>query len=536
MSDSVLASRTEVGARPVTKAEMRKVVFAASLGTIFEWYDFYLYGSLAIFFSSLFYPSDNPTAAFLAVLATYGAGYVVRPIGALVFGRIGDKLGRKVAFMITITIMGVSTAAVGVMPTFATVGYVAPAILLSLRLLQGFALGGEYGGAAVYVAEHSAPGERGYQTSLIATTATTGLILSLFVILGCRLVMDAASFAAWGWRIPFLFSLLLLAVSVYIRLQLSESPAFKKVLSEGRTSKAPISESFGEWKNLKLVLIALFGAVVGEGVVWNAGQFYVLFFITGTLKVDYQDAYLLISVALILGTPFIVLFGWLSDKVGRKWIMLTGFFLAALTMMPIYMAIAQAANPKLADFLRNTRITVEATDCNFNVFSKPSTDCDKVRDSLTRAGVNYELKPGQAAAPVVTRIGDREIRGFDEVSIKAAMKANGYPEKADPALINRPLVVGLIVALMFLVGLVFGPVAAFLVELFPTRIRYTAMSLPYHVGNGVIAGFLAFFATAFSVYAGNIFAGLWYPIGFAVLSLVIGVIFLPETKDLPLDR
>ncbi|THD75217.1 MAG: MFS transporter [Bradyrhizobium sp.] len=532
MSDSV---RTEVGVRPVTKAELRKVVFAASLGTVFEWYDFYLYGSLAIFFSALFYPSDNPTAAFLAVLATYGAGYVVRPIGALVFGRIGDKVGRKVAFIITITVMGIATAAVGVMPTFASVGYVAPALLLSLRLLQGFALGGEYGGAAVYVAEHSAPGERGYQTSWIATTATTGLILSLFVILGCRLVLDAASFAAWGWRIPFLFSLLLLAVSVYIRLQLSESPAFKKILSEGRTSKAPISESFGEWKNLKLVLIALFGAVVGEGVVWNAGQFYVLFFITGTLKVDYQDAYLLISIALILGTPFIVLFGWLSDKVGRKWVMLSGFFLAALTLMPIYMAITEAANPKLADFLRTTHITVEAKDCNFNVFSKPSTDCDKARDLLTRAGVNYELKPSQTAS-VTTRIGDREILGFDEASIRSAMKANGYPEKADPALINRPAVIGLIVALMFMVGLVFGPVAAFLVELFPTRIRYTAMSLPYHVGNGVIAGFLAFFATAFSVYAGNIYAGLWYPIGFAVLSLVIGTLFLPETKDLSLDR
>jgi MFS family permease len=301
-------------------------------------------------------------------------------------------------------------------------------------------------------------------------------------------------------------------------------------------SKAPISEAFGQWSNLRLVLIALFGAVIGEGVVWNAGQFYVLFFLTGTLKLDYKDAYTLITIALIFGTPFIVLFGWVSDKIGRKWVMLAGFLLAAVAMMPIYKALTDAANPRLAEFLRTTAITVEATDCNFNVFSKPATDCDKVRDTLTRAGVNYELKPSESGRQVITRIGDREIRGVDSAAILAAMKAHGYAEKADPALVNRPLVIVLLLALMFLVGLVFGPIAAFLVELFPTRIRYTAMSLPYHVGNGVIAGFLAFFATAFSVYAGNIYAGLWYPIGFAALSFVIGVFLLPETKNLPIDR
>jgi MFS family permease len=535
MTEGIMGrSAQNVGA--VTSSEMRLVVLAASLGTIFEWYDFYLYGSLAIFFSTLFFPPDNPTAAFLAVLATYGAGYVVRPIGALVFGHVGDRTGRKVAFMVTIAIMGISTAAVGVMPTYASVGYAAPFMLLCLRLLQGFALGGEYGGAAIYVAEHAAHGDRGYQTSWIATTATTGLILSLLVILGCRAAMDADAFATWGWRIPFLVSLLLLAVSVYIRYRLQESPAFKVIQAEGRTSKAPISEAFGQWSNLRLVLIALFGAVVGEGVVWNAGQFYVLFFLTGTLKLDYKDAYTLITIALVFGTPFIVLFGWVSDKIGRKWVMLAGFLLAALAMMPIYKALTDAANPRLAEFLRTTTITVEATDCNFNVFSKPATDCDKVRDTLTRAGVNYELRPSQSGAQVITRVGDREIRGVDSAAILAAMKAHGYAEKADPALVNRPAVVGLIVALMFLVGLVFGPIAAFLVELFPTRIRYTAMSLPYHVGNGVIAGFLAFFATAFSVYSGNIYAGLWYPIGFATLSFVIGVFLLPETKDLPIDR
>lgn len=535
MADGVIGRSAQiVGA--ATRPEMRLVVLAASLGTIFEWYDFYLYGSLAIFFSTLFFPPDNPTAAFLAVLATYGAGYVVRPIGALVFGHVGDKVGRKVAFIVTITIMGISTAAVGAMPTYASVGYIAPVLLLSLRLLQGFALGGEYGGAAVYVAEHSAHGERGYHTSWIATTATTGLILSLLVILGCRAAMTAEAFASWGWRVPFLVSILLLVVSVYIRYRLQESPAFKAIQAEGRTSKAPISEAFGRWSNLKLVLIALFGATVGEGVVWNAGQFYVLFFLTGTLKLDYQDAYLLITIALIIGTPFIVLFGWVSDKIGRKWVMLTGFLLAAVTMVPIYQALTFAANPRLAEFLRTTTITVEAADCNFNVFAKPATDCDKVRDLLTRAGVNYQLKPGQPGGQVITRIGNRDIQGVDNAAIGAAMKAHGYTANADPALVNRVAVVGWIVALMFLVGLVFGPIAAFLVELFPTRIRYTAMSLPYHVGNGVIAGFLAFFATALSVYAGNIYAGLWYPIGFAVLSFFVGVFLLPETKDLPIHR
>jgi MFS family permease len=515
-------------------AAHRRVIFASSLGTVFEWYDFYLYGTLAVFFSALFFPPGNETAAFLASLATFGAGFAVRPLGALVFGRIGDLIGRKYTFLITIVVMGLSTALVGVLPTYSQIGIWAPILLVGLRLAQGLALGGEYGGAATYVAEHAPRGKRGYYTSWIQTTATLGFFLSLAVILACRLGFGEETFRAWGWRVPFLISVVLLGVSVYIRLKLQESPVFAEMKAEGRLSRAPLTESFGQWRNARVVLLALLGATAGQGVVWYTGQFYALFFLQNTLKLDFQSAYWLIAAALLLGTPFFVVFGRLSDRIGRKRIMVAGCVIAALTYIPIFKGLTLAVNPALSEFEERAAVTVAGDDCRFRIFAKPATPCDQARDFLTKAGVSYERVEPEAGLDVVTTIAGARLAGFDESAYRAALAAAGYPAAADPARVHWPAALGLLFVLMIYVTMVYGPIAAYLVELFPTRIRYSSMSLPYHIGNGWFGGFLPFLAAALVVLSGNVYYGLWYPIAVAAMSGIVGLLALRETKDVDL--
>jgi MFS family permease len=516
-----------------TPKEQRRVVFASSLGTVFEWYDFYLYATLAPFFAGLFFPKGNSTAALLSAFATYAAGFVVRPFGALIFGRVGDLVGRKYTFLVTIVIMGISTAGTGLLPTYPKVGVLAPILLVSLRLLQGLALGGEYGGAATYVAEHSAHGERGRKTAWIQTTATLGLFMSLLIIGVCRWKMTPEAFKDWGWRIPFLLSIILLVFSVYIRLKLNESPIFKKMKGEGRGSKAPLRDSFTNWKNLKIVLLSLFGATAPEGVVWYTGQFYALFFLTIYLHVDYLTAYILIAISLVLGTPFFIWFGALSDKIGRKGIMLAGFLLAAVTYFPLFKALTHNVNPALEAYAKKTPITVASSGCRLHIFVLPSTtfsDCDKATDFITKQGLSYTKLPEVPGQTVVTKIGDTELQGWNEDKYKAALAATGSP-KFDKTQINWTMTIIILFILVIYVTLVYAPIAAFLVELFPTRIRYTSMSFPYHIGNGWFGGLLPLLATAIVAKSGNIYAGLWYPIIVAIVGFVIGLAFLPETKD-----
>ena len=518
----------------------RQVIFASSLGTVFEWYDFYLYGSLAVFFSGLFFPPGNETAAFLASLAVFGAGFGVRPFGALLFGRLGDLIGRKHTFLVTIVVMGLSTAAVGILPTYEQIGLAAPVLLVVLRLLQGLALGGEYGGAATYVAEHAPDGKRGLYTSFIQTTATLGFFLSLAVILACRSSLSADDFKSWGWRLPFLLSVILLGVSVYIRLRLEESPVFQRMKARGQTSKSPLRDSFLKWENARLVWLSLFGATAGQGVVWYTGQFYALFFLTASLRVDYVTAYLVLGAAMLLGTPLFVVFGRLSDRVGRKPIMLAGMLLCALTCVPIFQGLTRAANPALALATERSPVVVSGEDCHFNLFAKPSTPCDRARDTLSKSGVGYKRldptgEPRPGAQSVMIRVGEQTLLGFDEVKLREALSAAGYPTAADPERIDHLSVILLLTLLIVYVTLVYGPIAALLVELFPTRIRYTSMSLPYHLGNGWFGGFLPFFSFAIVMHTGDPYSGLWYPIGVAIASFVVGLIFLPETKDRPLE-
>ena len=512
----------------------KRVIFASSLGTVFEWYDFYLYATLAPFFAALFFPPGNATAALLSSFVAYAAGFLVRPFGALVFGRIGDLVGRKYTFLITIVVMGASTAAVGLLPTYASIGFLAPILLVALRLLQGLALGGEYGGAATYVAEHAPHGKRGYDTSWIQTTATLGLLLALIVIGFCRVKMAPETFKSWGWRLPFLVSIILLAFSVYIRLKLQESPIFKAMKAQGKGSKAPLTDSFANWSNAKIVLLALFGATAGQGVVWYAGQFYALFFLTLYLKVDYLTAYILIGVSLIIGTPFFVVFGALSDRIGRKWIIMAGCLIAAITYFPLFKGLTHFVNPALEQYAASTPITVAATDCRMHIFPTPKTrysDCDKAKDFMTKAGLSFQSLPAVGSETVVTKIGSLELHGFNEDAYKAALKTTGYPDKIDKSAINWPMTILILVILVLYVTMVYGPIAAFLVELFPTRIRYTSMSLPYHIGNGWFGGMLPLLATAIVASRGNIYAGLWYPIIVALMSFVIGSLFIRETKD-----
>jgi len=430
--------------------------------------------------------------------------------------------------------MGASTAAVGLLPTYASIGFAAPILLVLLRLLQGLALGGEYGGAATYVAEHAAHGRRGRDTSWIQTTATLGLFLSLLVIGLCRWKMGPDTFKAWGWRIPFLLSLILLAFSVYIRLKLQESPIFKAMKAQGKGSKAPLTESFANWSNAKIVLLALFGATAGQGVVWYAGQFYALFFLTIYLKVDYLTAYILIAISLVLGTPFFIVFGSLSDKIGRKWIIMAGCLIAALTYKPLFKALTHNVNPALEQYAATTPITVAAADCKMHIFPTPHTvftDCDKAKDFLTKNGISFQSLPPQGSESVVTKIGTIELRGFKEDDYKAALKTTGYPAQFDKSQLKWTTTILILFILVIYVTMVYGPIAAFLVELFPTRIRYTSMSLPYHIGNGWFGGMLPLLATAIVASRGNIYAGLWYPIIVALMSFVIGSLFIKETKD-----
>ncbi len=536
----------------ITKEE-RKVIFASSLGTVFEWYDFYLYGSLAAIIAKHFFAGVNETTAFIFALLAFAAGFAVRPFGAIVFGRLGDMIGRKHTFLITIVIMGVSTAIVGLLPGYATIGVAAPVILITLRLLQGLALGGEYGGAATYVAEHAPRNRRGFFTSWIQTTATLGLFMSLLVILACRTALGNEAFEAWGWRIPFLLSIILLAVSVYIRLQLSESPVFQKMKDEGKASKAPLTESFARWDNLKVVIMSLLGGTAGQAVVWYTGQFYALFFLLQTLKIDAQTANLLIAGSLLIGTPFFVIFGSLSDRIGRKPIIMAGCILAALTYFPIFTALTQYGNPDVfvAQEKNPVKVIANPDQCSFQFDpvgkARFTSSCDLAKTLLAKRAIPYENVAAEPNTVAQVRIGDRVVESFEgsaltaadfkarndafTASLGAALKDAGYPEKADPAKINYPMMLLLLTVLVIYVTMVYGPIAAWLVELFPTRIRYTSMSLPYHIGNGWFGGFLPTVAFAMVAATGDIYYGLWYPIVIAVATAILGTFFLPKTKD-----
>jgi MFS family permease len=515
-----------------------KVIAASSLGTIFEWYDFYLYGLLATVITAQFFSGVNESTGFILALAAFAAGFAVRPFGALVFGRLGDLFGRKNTFLITMGIMGLSTFLVGFLPSYATAGVAAPLMLVALRLLQGLALGGQYGGAAIYVAEYAPQGKRGFYTSFIQTTATLGLFAALLMVIGTREAIGEEAFAAWGWRVPFFASAILLCISLWIRLQLNESPVFQRMKRTGATSKAPLTEAFGTWRNAKTVLVALFGAVIGQAVVWYAGQFYALFYLERILKVDGGTANILIAIALAIGTPFFVFFGWLSDKIGRKPIILTGCGLAAVLYFPLFGALTEAANPALANAQARAPISVIADPDTCSVQFDPigkakfdRTGCDIAKSGLAKAGVPYinQATPGDT----VMRIGDRQVAVTDKASFDAMLpgllEEAGYPAAGDTPDLNEPLVVAVLTALVLLVTMVYGPIAALLVELFPARIRYTAMSLPYHIGNGWFGGFLPTIAFAIVAATGDIYAGLWYPIIVAAVTVVIGAFFLPET-------
>jgi MFS family permease len=541
---------TVAAPRPMS-AEERKVIFASSLGTVFEWYDFYLYGTLAAIIGKQFFTNLDPNSQVIFSLLAFAAGFIVRPFGAIFFGRLGDMIGRKYTFLVTILIMGLSTFIVGLLPGYASIGVAAPVILIALRLLQGLALGGEYGGAATYVAEHAPHGKRGAYTSWIQTTATLGLFLSLLVILGVRTYMGEPAFAEWGWRIPFLVSILLLGVSVWIRLSLAESPAFQKMKAEGKTSKSPLTESFGEWKNLKIVILALVGLTMGQAVVWYTGQFYTQFFLTGSLKVDPATTNILVALSLLIGTPFFLVFGTLSDKIGRKPIIMAGLLIAAATYFPIFKLLTEAANPDLAKAQASSKVTVTADpkECSFQFNPtgtvKFTSSCDVAKQVLAAGSVSYETVDGTGPAQI--QIGDKKIESYTAVGLSAddakkkdaefkgkvaaALKEHGYPTKADPDKMNKPLIVLLLTILVIYVTMVYGPIAAMLVEMFPTRIRYTSMSLPYHIGNGWFGGLLPATALAIVAQTGNMYNGLWYPIIIALVTLVIGVLFVRETKD-----
>ena len=546
-----VAGTADDHSRPMTREE-RKVIIASSVGTIFEWYDFYLAGSLAANIAANFFAGVNPTAAFIFTLLGFAAGFAVRPFGALFFGSLGDLIGRKYTFLVTMTLMGVATFVVGLLPGYASIGIAAPILFIACRLLQGLALGGEYGGAATYVAEHSPQGRRGFYTSWIQTTATVGLFLSLLVILALRLSLTPEQFSAWGWRVPFLVSILLLAVSIWIRLQLQESPAFQRMKAEGKGSKTPLREAFGVWKNAKIALIALFGGTAGQAAVWYTGQFYALFFLTQTLKLDGTTSNIVIAVALAIGTPFFIFFGWLSDKIGRKPIILAGCALAMVTYFPLFHALTNAVNPALNAAIEKSPVTViaDANECSFQ-FNPTGTasftsSCDIAKSFLARNSVNYGNQAAPAGTPAQIKIGDKVVTSFDKAKAgaegaakekafnteaTAAIRAAGYPAAADKTQVNMPVVIVILTILVIYVTMVYGPIAALLVELFPTRIRYSGMSLPYHIGNGWFGGLMPTIAFAMVAQNGDMYYGLWYPIIIASATFVIGLLFVKETKD-----
>jgi MFS family permease len=544
-----------MSSRGFTKEE-RLVVVGSSLGTVFEWYDFYLYGSLAAIIAKQFFAGTDPNTAFIFALLAFAAGFIVRPFGAILFGRLGDLVGRKHTFLVTIVIMGFATFLVGVLPNYAQVGVIAPIALISLRILQGLALGGEYGGAATYVAEHAPADRRGYFTSFIQTTATLGLFLSLLVILGIRTYLGEEQFADWGWRIPFLLSAILLGISVWIRLAMNESPVFARMKKQGKGSKAPLTESFAQWKNAKIVILALLGLTAGQAVVWYTGQFYALFFLTQTLKVDSATANILIAISLVIGTPFFIVFGIMSDNIGRKKIIMAGCLLAAITYFPLFKGLTHYANPKLEAAINSAPVVVTAdpNDCQFQ-FNPTGTksftsSCDIAKASLARRSVNYTNADAPAGTTASIKIGDKVIQSYDAKKVadpKAAaadftakfteaVNAAGYPAKADPEEINKPMVLAILVILVIYVTMVYGPIAAMLVEMFPTRIRYTSMSLPYHIGNGWFGGLLPTTAFAMVALKGDVYYGLWYPIIVALGTFVIGTFFITEERNVNLEK
>jgi len=549
---STMTGRGRSADKPMSSEE-KKVIFASSLGTVFEWYDFYLYGSLAPVIAKQFFTALDTTSAFIFALLAFAAGFLVRPFGALVFGRLGDMIGRKYTFLVTILIMGLSTFIVGALPGYEAIGVAAPVILIGLRMMQGLALGGEYGGAATYVAEHAPHGKRGAYTAWIQTTATLGLFLSLIVILGTRQLLGEATFNQWGWRIPFLLSIVLLAVSIYIRLSMNESPAFKRMKEHGRTSRAPLTESFGRWRNLKVVILALLGLTAGQAVVWYTGQFYALFFLTQNLRVDTGTANVLVAVSLLIGTPFFIVFGTLSDRIGRKPIIMAGCLLAALTYIPLFKALTHAANPELAAAQEKNRVVVMAdpAECSFQFNPTGTTrftsSCDIAKQMLANQSVSYENAPAPTGSPATITVGNTVIQSYssqkltpDEARrmdsefrriVTETLRAAGYPAKADPARVDSVRIVMILSILLIYVTMVYGPIAAMLVELFPTRIRYTSLSLPYHIGNGWFGGLLPTMSFAIVAQTGNMYSGLWYPIIIAGVTFVIGTLFLRETKD-----
>ena len=538
----------------------RRVIIASSLGTVFEWYDFFLYGSLAAVISKQFFAGVSETTGFMFALLTWAAGFAVRPLGALVFGRLGDLVGRKRTFLITIVIMGTATALVGILPTYASVGLVAPVALVALRMLQGLAVGGEYGGAAIYVAEHAPPGKRGLYTSWIQTTSTLGLILSLLVIMSCRANLGV-EFDTWGWRIPFLLSVVLLVISVYVRMQLAESPVFQSMVASGSRSRAPIRESFGNWKNLKTVLLSLFGATAGMTVTWYTGHFYTLFFLTQTLKIDAQSANILMCTALVMAMPLLVTMGWLSDRIGRKRLLLLGCVLAAITYFPIFRGLTHYGNPAIEEAAQRAPVAVitDADGCSFQFDplgkARFVRSCDIAKAALAKAGVPYTSEAAGPGTVAVVRIGNgtgappvvvssfeggqlsaeqfKEARARFGAALTESLKQAGYPTKADPARINRPMVVLLLLTLLFYVSLTYGPLAAWLVELFPPQIRYTSLSVPYHIAVGWLGGFLPTVAFAIVAITGNLYSGLWYPVLIAAASACVGAFFLPDTHGDP---
>ncbi|WP_170182092.1 MFS transporter [Phreatobacter stygius] len=534
---------TAAADRDFTRSEERQVVLASTLGTVFEWYDFFIYGSLAVFMSSVLFPPDNPTAALLASLGALAAGFVIRPIGAILFGRIGDMVGRKYTFLITIVMMGGSTALIGFLPSYATVGHAAWISLLVLRLVQGLAVGGEYGGAVIYVAEHSRADRRGLLTGWIQITSSIGLALSIIVILGTQAFMTEEAFKVWGWRLPFILSIAMLAFSIYVRAKLHESPVFARMKAERRLSKNPVRDTFGRWSSLRLILIALFGVTAGMGASYFTGQFYVMIFMQQVVKIDLQTSYMLMAVGLLIGSPSFILFGWLSDRIGRKWLMMAGLLLAAVCYRPMFASLMEAGNPQLVAATRSAPVTVHADTasdaCSFglaasllNTHGDHAKPCVQAKKLLIAGGINFSYAAPLEGQAVAISVQGRTVQGYDPAAYRKVLGEAGYPAKADPAQVASAKIVLLLVIMTIVVAMIYGPVASFLVELFPANIRYTALSFPYHIGAGIFGGFLPFFATYLSLAVGDVFAGLWYPVVITSVTLLIGVIVLPNKPQL----